>query len=1397
MAEDLEPETQPRRGRKRRIAKWVLGIFGGLLLLVVGVAVLLNTPIGERFLADRIARQTFPNGLNIRIGRIEGNIYGEAVLHDVALSDPQGVFLTIPRAEVDWNPRAWLVNRLEIDSFAARRATLLRIPEFLPSEEEGPILPGFDISVDRLEIDTLTLAAGIAGDNPQQVDLLAEVQVEDRRLLVDADATLGEEDRFALLLDAEPDGDRFDLFADVRAAEDGALAGILGLPRAYEAKLRGDGTWTNWNGGLLVRAGGDRIAALRITNRDGTFGVLGKADPSDFVEGLIGDALGEDVGISSRVAIDNRAFDGRTVLIGQGIRLDGEGLVDLAENRVNDFELTALLRDPGLFGEELRLENTRLEATLDGAFDDLAIAHDLRVGRLEVAGAELSSLRQQGTLSYDGAQWRLPLALSVERVNTGNALVDARLVEGDGRGRLTLAGNQLFGEDIRLSFRGLAANLALRGDLEAGRYQLRGPVRASGVRLENVGLAGGTAVVDFDLLPDGWRLGAQLDARVSPVTNDTIENLVGPAIRVRGGIATRSGAAIDFHGMRVASEKLTLALDGEIEGSTTSLAGTGTHSDYGQFTVEGRVEDGAPTAELVFARPFTGLEDVRVAIAPSEKGFAIDTQGMSTLGPFEGVLALIAPEDGPTRIDVERLRVSDTNVSGAVTLADGGARGNLALSGGGLSGTIGLAPRQGAQGLEIDLAFRNASFGGETPLTIGRAQVDAQGLLGSGTTSFSGSATAQGLQYGTLFIGRLAAQGEVENGSGSVDASIAGRRGNRFALDLNARFRPERIAVAAQGQFAGREISMPRRAVLSAREEGGWRLAPTQLSYGDGDAIASGIFAPDETALELKLASMPLSLVDIAVSDLGLGGTISGAVDFRSPKGGLPTGSARVKVEDLTRSGLVLSSKPVDLSLLANLETDRLEARAVLANEDIRRGRVQALITGLPMTGDLTQRLRAGRLDGQLRYVGTAESLWRLAAVEAFDLTGQVAIAANASGSLASPSVRGRVSSDDLRVRSSLSGTDIRDVTVRGRFLGSRLQLTRFAGSTENGGTVKGSGIVDLEGLGERVQGRLLEIRGPTLDLRLAANNAKLLEAAGLSATITGPLRIVSNGLGGTIAGRVRVNRASWKLGTAAEDMRLPIIPTREINAPADRAPRVAPGRPWRYLIDAKATSRIDVDGMGLDSEWGADIILRGTTDDPRIGGSAEVVRGDYTFAGTRFELTKGEIAFDENLPIDPRLDIRAETERDGVDVIVTVTGSAQQPEVAFSSDPALPEEEILARLLFGGSITSLSATDALQLGAAVASLRGGGGMDPINQLRSAIGLDRLRIVSADPALGRETGVALGKNFGRRFYVELITDGRGYSATELEFRITSWLSLLGSVSTVGRESVVVEVSRDY
>ncbi len=1384
--------------RTHRAAKWTAGILAALVLALVAAALVLNTPLGERFIAERIAKRTFPNGLNIRIGRIEGNLYGAAVLHDVVLSDPKGAFLTIPRAEVDWNPRAWLSNRLDIDSFAARRARLLRVPEFLPSAEDTPLLPGFDISIDRLTIDNLMLAPGIAGDRAQRVDLTAEVQIEDRRLFVNADGTLGRDDRFALLLEAEPDGDDFDLSLDVDATEDGAIAGLLGVDKPYVARIRGAGGWRNWTGGLLVRSEDERVAALRITNRAGRFGVLGKLDPSDFVSGTLARALGDDVALSVETRIDNRVFDGRYVVVGRGVTARTNGVLDLAENRAEGLEVAAAVTDPGLFGLDLRLEGARLSATAEGEFDDLAVVHELAVERLVASGTEFARLRQSGTARYDGTRWTLPLNLAVASVESGNALLDPRLVNGTGKGTLVLTGSRLIGDDLRLAFAGATANLALRGDLTEGSYEFAGPVRASGLRLDNIGIAGGTAMIRA-VLASGvpFRLSADLDARIAPVSNATLANLAGPAIRVRGGFALGGNAPLRFDNVRVNAAKLNLALNGSVRGGTTSLAGRGSHVDYGPFTVEATLADSGPRAVLVFAEPYTGLENVRLAISPSEDGFAIATSGASLLGPFVGDLALFAPARGPTRIDIARLTVSDTSVSGGLTLEGGGVRGALALAGGGLDGTVALAPRDGGQGVEVALTARNARFGGATPLSIARGDIHARGLIREGSTSFTGSGSAQGLSYGRLFIGRLAARGEVTNGAGRVDASIAGRRGGRFALDLNALFRSEQVAVAARGEFAGRNIDMPRRAVFTRLDAGGWQLAPTQLNYGDGGMIASGQFGGAGTALELKLARMPLSLIDIVVRDLGVGGTISGVVDYRSGPGGLPVGSARVKVDDLTRSGLVLSSRPVDLSLVARLTADRLETRAVLRNEEIQRGRLQARITGMPSGGVLSERLRAGNLFAQLRYQGAAESLWRLAAIDAFDLTGPVAIAADATGSLADPRVRGTVASDSLRVRSSISGTDLRNVAARGRFAGSRLQLSRFEGATANGGTITGSGTVDLRGLGQRVEGRFVEIRGPTLDLRAAANNAHLVDSRGLSATVTGPLRIVSNGLGGTIAGRVRIDRASWQLGTAADELRLPRISTREINVPADRAPATATSRPWRYLIDARGAEGIAVDGMGLDSEWSADIKLRGTTEEPRITGVARVVRGDYTFAGTEFELTRGEIDFEGNSPPNPTLDIRAETRRDSLTVQVNVRGTASQPEITFSSVPALPEEELLARLLFGGSVTTLSATDALQLGSALASLRGGGGMDLINQLRSAIGLDRLRIVSADPALGRGTGVALGKNFGRRFYVELITDGRGYSATEIEFRVTSWLSILAAVSTVGRESVVAEISRDY
>ncbi len=1403
VLEKKEEEESPPVKRKRRWAKragWALAI---ILAPFVLAAIFLSTPIGKRFVTDQIAQVAPASGLRFEVGRIEGDIYGQATLHDVLVYDPKGEFLAIPEVELDWNPLAWLTSGLDIREVTARRGTLSRLPELLPGDPDAPILPDFDIRIDKFAVENLTLAPGVAGDEAQRVDLLAEADIRSGRVFLELEGTLGREDRLALLLDAMPDGDRFDLELDYAAPADGVIAGMAGLSQGYRARIAGEGTWTEWLGhGLVIsapRLDGDeaaapeRVAGFQITNHAGEYGLLGQIAPPIAGDGLTARALGEALSLAVVGRLEESTFDGQITAATRALFAKGEGAVDLADNVFDEFDLNAVLRDPDLFGESLALENTQLEAQLDGPFRELVAEHTLRVGALISGETQIADLRQQSTARYDGEGWSLPLDVTSGQVSTGVESIDPQLASGTLRGLIDYRGSRLTSDNLRVSFDRIAANLTLRGDTAAGVYALAGPVAARDLALPDIGSADATAKILFKAganIP--WSLRANFAGELSNISNETVANVAGGPVKLRGGLSVGGNSPFSFSAIEADSPKLSLAADGRIVGSTTTLVGSGRHSDYGPFTVDAQFAVDGPRAELVFADPLpaAGLSDVRVAIAPSANGFAIETGGGSLLGPFNGTLGLALPGNAAARIDIAALRIWRTDVTGALALEEAGLRGDLSLSGGGLSGTIGLTPEGDAQAFDADLTVRGARFGGATQIALANADIDVSGAFAEGSSRINADVTGEGLEYGGLFIGRFAGNADINNGRGDVTASIAGRRSDRFSIKFDGDIAPNRLALLARGEFAGRPITMPRRAVLTSVEgQDGWRLAPTQVGFGRGYAIVDGALGGPETAINAKLANMPLSLADLAFADLGFGGVISGLVEYRQVGSAAPSANAKIEVKDFSRSGLVLSSRPVDLLAVLDLTPSRLSGGAVLREGGNRLGRVKADITGLPSGGDLVSRLQRGRLAADFSFTGPAEAVWRLAGIETFDLTGPVAVSSRVTGTLLDPSFNGRVSSDNLRVQSALSGTDIANVAVRGRFNGSRLQLTRFAGTTAQGGTVNGSGTVNFAGLQSG--------RAPQIDLRAAVDRARLLNANGLSATLTGPLRIVSDGRGGTIAGRLRINRASWALGVAAEDMALPDIATREINVPSDAVPRTASASAWRYLVDASGGSRIEVDGLGLDSEWGADIVLRGTTDDPRIGGEARLVRGAYSFAGTRFELTRGRIAFDENQPINPRLDIAAETERDGIDVTVAITGNSESPEIAFGSNPQLPEEEILSRLLFGGSVTSLSATDALQLGAALASLRGGGGVDPVSRLRNAIGLDQLRIVSADPALNRGTGVALGKNLGRRVYVEIVTDGRGYSATSVEYRITRWLSLLGSVSTIGRQSVVAEISRDY
>jgi translocation and assembly module TamB len=219
---------------------------------------------------------------------------------------------------------------------------------------------------------------------------------------------------------------------------------------------------------------------------------------------------------------------------------------------------------------------------------------------------------------------------------------------------------------------------------------------------------------------------------------------------------------------------------------------------------------------------------------------------------------------------------------------------------------------------------------------------------------------------------------------------------------------------------------------------------------------------------------------------------------------------------------------------------------------------------------------------------------------------------------------------------------------------------------------------------------------------------------------------------------------------------------------------------------------------MGLESEWSADLHVQGTSATPSITGEADLIRGTYSFSGRRFEVTRGAIAFNGSRPPNPRIDLVASSEIKGVTVNINVSGSALNPQIAFTSSPALPQDEIMSRILFGGSVTEISALQAVQLASSLNSLRGGGGgLNPLGKLRSASGVSRLRVLGADETTGRGTSVAAGFYISNDIYLELITDARGFTATQIEVALSKALSALFQAGSSGGSSVNVRYRKEY
>ena len=178
---------------------------------------------------------------------------------------------------------------------------------------------------------------------------------------------------------------------------------------------------------------------------------------------------------------------------------------------------------------------------------------------------------------------------------------------------------------------------------------------------------------------------------------------------------------------------------------------------------------------------------------------------------------------------------------------------------------------------------------------------------------------------------------------------------------------------------------------------------------------------------------------------------------------------------------------------------------------------------------------------------------------------------------------------------------------------------------------------------------------------------------------------------------------------------------------------------------------------------------------------------------GQRIEFDEGRLQLIGNL--DPELYFVARTASQDVTAIVTVQGRASAPQITFSSEPELPQDEVLSRVLFNRTSQDLSAFQLAQLAAAAAELAGGGGGPGfLGELRGATGLDDLDIITQEDG---STAVRAGKYVSKNVYVDVQSDTQGISKAEINLNVTEQLTARGSVASDGNTTIGLFFERDF
>ena len=214
-------------------------------------------------------------------------------------------------------------------------------------------------------------------------------------------------------------------------------------------------------------------------------------------------------------------------------------------------------------------------------------------------------------------------------------------------------------------------------------------------------------------------------------------------------------------------------------------------------------------------------------------------------------------------------------------------------------------------------------------------------------------------------------------------------------------------------------------------------------------------------------------------------------------------------------------------------------------------------------------------------------------------------------------------------------------------------------------------------GGGQLALGGFLTYRNGLYADLTATGNVVRVRLYGLSATANANLRLQGGPQSLLLSGNVLLTR----FGVGADVDFAAFGGAGGVSAPPDPS---SPTNKVRMDVHITSSPQLDFQNSYAKLAGTVDLTVRGTVADPTVLGRIQITDGSATFAGTKYQLERGNIYFSNPVRIDPTIDLDVSARVETYDVTIGLHGTLANLKPTYRSEPPLTEADIFSLLALG-----------------------------------------------------------------------------------------------------------------